>query len=185
MTNLGVNLVPFSQLLVGQFDRHESSDVLLVHEVEKSHRCNGLLFFQSQVRDQFLKWKSSFLVERLPNVPSFVQRIFGLMRSPVSRKYRMNEIWNRFVGLAKADSYLVVERSSPILFDESANLAANADVAVRVNDSRNVSVGGFHSVIIPNNNVGSIMSRVGKDAAGRLLDGRTWDEFPKVSVTNG
>ena len=30
-----------------------------------------------------------------------------------------------------------------------------------------------------------LMSRVGKDAAGRELDGRTWDEFPKVSVTNG
>lgn len=29
------------------------------------------------------------------------------------------------------------------------------------------------------------MRNVGKDAAGRLLDGRTWDEFPKASVTNG
>lgn len=28
-------------------------------------------------------------------------------------------------------------------------------------------------------------ARVGKKIAGRLLDGRTWDEFPKVSVTNG
>lgn len=25
-----------------------------------------------------------------------------------------------------------------------------------------------------------VMSKVGKKAAGRLLDGRTWDEYPEV-----
>ena len=36
----------------------------------------------------------------------------------------------------------------------------------------------------PNPDAGAhVVSRVGKKAAGRLLDGRTWDEFPNVPVT--
>ena len=38
----------------------------------------------------------------------------------------------------------------------------------------------------PNPDAGAhVVSRVGKKAAGRLLDGRTWDEFPNVPVTPG
>ncbi|KKM61107.1 hypothetical protein LCGC14_1535100, partial [marine sediment metagenome] len=30
------------------------------------------------------------------------------------------------------------------------------------------------------NRTGLCMERIGKKAAGRLLDGRTWDQFPEV-----
>jgi len=50
------------------------------------------------------------------------------------------------------------------------------DLSVILSDGRHLLAG--NSMDSPDVN-GEIVARVGKKAAGRLLDGRTWDQFPE------
>lgn len=45
-------------------------------------------------------------------------------------------------------------------------------------DVRNKSTGNFETLLIGTD----VFKRVGKKATGRLLDGRTWDEYPRMDV---
>jgi protein gp37 len=54
------------------------------------------------------------------------------------------------------------------------------DLGIRDGKLQRATIDG-HSRIDPSMEITDVMLRVGKKAAGRELDGRTWDEFPEVT----
>lgn len=144
MADLSIKSETLGFLLGGQPYRHESSGVLLVHEVEHLQRGCGLLFLEHQEWKQLLEREPGFFVESLPDVPPLVQRIFWLVRTAIPWEHRSDEIWDHFVSLAESDSNLIVNRPCSVFLDITARFTPDAYVPIGVDHSGNVCVGCFH-----------------------------------------
>lgn len=138
---------------------------------ELNDKC-GLTLFNPQIWEQRLRRRPSSLVGRLPNRPRFVRGVRRLVVIDRTAKQFFQKILHLFADRASETDLCDVIGGSmrfiPLPLCPVAPLDGKKTIAVKraseINECR------FHAR--------STTHRVLKYTAGRLLDGRTWNEYP-------
>ena len=103
--------------------------------------------------------------------------VFGLVTASVTREGLSKKVRDYRASLTETHPDFVIERSRPVFFNVFTELSADSDIAVRVDDSSKVCKSVIHSLFYP---LALRWKRTCKKRAGRLLDGREWNQMPEV-----
>lgn len=140
-----------------------------------------LSLFTNQVRKNRQKCSLGLMTIRVPVVYRLMSRILRGMSVNGAAEILFQEVLHsRIGGSNKANLHTVVSWPMHISFADCPGRSLNTDESVGVNRASKVSVQGFilHSCC---HYIHIVTQRiiVGKKLAGRLLDGREWNEFPQ------
>lgn len=144
----------------------------VIHATNKLKHDDRLLPLHSQMRQQCSGGNASFKVCALPKMNQFVSGVLWLMTVQRSAKSFMQELRHSTVSAHISNLCNVVRRSMRVLVANLASGAAYSDKPIRIDSASAVSIQRSFS------HTPTIIPRWGM-AAGRLLDGREWNESPQ------
>jgi len=138
----------------------------------------GLFALHSQVGQQCLEDRNNALVCHAPNVPGQMRRILWSMVAPIAPERLMKKISDSGIDLRKPELDPVIRVYRTVRSTWLRCTPIDGDVAIGINGTGKVGVCSFHSFYFTTNKKqwGGPRPKSG----GRLLDGRTWDQFPEA-----
>lgn len=140
-----------------------------------------LLSLRPEMREYFSDCTPGNTTRSLPIMPELVLWIGRPVGVEAPLKHLLKERRNRRIGACEPDLDVVVRRPMCILLTNLLGAPSDGNEPVRIDRTGEVSVirGDTHINQYTNGESAS-QARVGKKAAGRLLDGREWSQMPEV-----
>lgn len=148
-------------------------DPLPLGQIGQRYGKDGLPFLPAQEWHDAPQRFGSNLLSNLPTEPSLMRLVLWLILVERSAECAMKEARHNLVGLREPHLQSVIE-GWLIVSSNTLNYALDSYKSIGLKCAGEICIKCFHVAIVPLLNVER------NKFAGRLLDGREWNEFPEA-----